>query len=722
VLEPRIRRRNLRRGGAAGAASVVLGSMGLTACGGDNIVSPTVPDPVTPPPPAEKLLSFTAVAKSLADVVTVPAGYTASVLYALGDPITGGATAFKNDGTDADFENRAGDHHDGMEFFGLSADGKASSSAVERGILAINHEATTNQQLSSFFIHANGGSNTLPRAAAEIDRETALHGLSMVEVRKSGAKWEYVKDSAFNRRVTCLTECEISGPARGNALLVTKYSKDATKTRGTLNNCGTGKTPWGSFVSGEENWSGYFVRGAADNAARGNDKSVASLNRYGRSQGAASRHGWESGGADDKYARWNNSKLGASLDGSDDYRNEMNGMGYIVEADPYNKAKAVKKRTALGRYAHESAAFGKVVAGQALAVYMGDDSRNEYIYKFVSTAVWSAADATPADLLATGDKYLDSGKLYVAKFAADGSGSWIELNISNPLISGYAGYKFADQADVLVNARLAGDAVGATKMDRPEWCSVNPANGEVYFSLTNNSNRTPTPSGASALAPDSANPRAYTDMKGSTAQNGNPNGHILRLKEALAGSTALSFTWDVYLFGAESGADAGKVNLSSLTADQDFSSPDGLAFSPSTGICWIQTDDGAYTDVTNCMMLAGLPGQVGDGKKVTLSYPTTGTGTLAVDTYVGKAPTADTLKRFLVGPVDCELTGICETPDGKALFVNIQHPGETTSQANLADPGKYTSQWPSNAGYGAGKRPRSATIVITKNDGGRIGS
>jgi secreted PhoX family phosphatase len=122
------------------------------------------------------------------------------------------------------------------------------------------------------------------------------------------------------------------------------------------------------------------------------------------------------------------------------------------------------------------------------------------------------------------------------------------------------------------------------------------------------------------------------------------------------------------------------------------------------------------------MMLAGLPGQVGDGKKVTLSYPTTGTGTLAVDTYVGKAPTADTLKRFLVGPVDCELTGICETPDGKALFVNIQHPGETTSQANLADPGKYTSQWPSNAGYGAGKRPRSATIVITKNDGGRIGS
>jgi secreted PhoX family phosphatase len=164
------------------------------------------------------------------------------------------------------------------------------------------------------------------------------------------------------------------------------------------------------------------------------------------------------------------------------------------------------------------------------------------------------------------------------------------------------------------------------------------------------------------------------------------------------------------------------VNLSGLGADQDFSSPDGLAFSTSTGICWIQTDDGAYTDVTNCMMLAGVPGRVGDGKKLTLSYPRANGTTLNVDTYVGLAATADTLKRFLVGPVGCEITGIAETPDGKALFVNIQHPGENTASSNIADPSKYTSQWPSNAGYGAGKRPRSATIVITKNDGGRIGT
>ncbi|HEY0587912.1 MAG TPA: PhoX family phosphatase [Pseudoduganella sp.] len=704
ILDQRISRRNLLRGSVASAISVMMGSATLTACGGGGDDAPVVTKPEVP----EKLLGFTAVGKSLADVVTVPAGYTATVIYALGDPLTASATAFKNDGSDADFDNRAGDHHDGMEFFGLDSNGKPSASGNDRGLLAVNHEATTNEKLSSFFIHANGGTNTLPRPAAEIDRETALHGISVVEVRKNAGKWEYVKDSAFNRRVTCLTDCDLSGPVKGNALVKTKYSPDGSKIRGTLNNCGTGRTPWGSFVSGEENWNGYFTRSATDDAARGNDKSVAALKRYGRSQGAASRHGWESGGADDKYARWNNSKLGASLDGSDDYRNEMNGMGYIVEADPYNKSKNLRKRTALGRYAHESAAFGKTVAGQPLAVYMGDDSRNEYIYKFVSTATWSDADAAPADLLATGDKYLDSGKLYVAKFAADGTGSWIELSISNAAIAAYATYKFADQADVLVNARLAADAVGATKMDRPEWCSVNPANGEVYFTLTNNSGRT---------APDGPNPRTYEDIKGaSTKQTGNVNGHILRVKEK-DGNASAAFTWDVYLFGAQSDANPGLVNLSSLTADQDFSSPDGLAFSRATGICWIQTDDGAYTDATNCMMLAGLPGSVGDGKKVTLAY-----GSGNVDTFVGKTPTADTLKRFLVGPVDCELTGIAETPDGKTLFVNIQHPGEGTAAANLADPSKYTSQWPANAGYGAGKRPRSATIAITKNDGGRIGS
>jgi uncharacterized protein len=721
VLGARLSRRSVLRGGMASAATVLFGSVGLSACGSSDSGSTTITTPVAPTP-TEKLLGFTAVSKSLADAVVVPAGYTAKVLYALGDPLTASTAAYRNDGSDADFKNRAGDHHDGMELFGLSGSGAPSTTSFDRVLLAVNHEATTDQTLSSYFLHANGGTTSLPRPPVEVDKETAIHGVSIVEVRKSGAAWDYVKDSAFNRRITALTDVDISGPARGNALLVTKYAVTGTKTRGTLNNCGTGKTPWGTFLTGEENWNGYFTRGAADDAARGNDKSVVSLKRYGRLQGATSRHGWESAGADDKYARWNNSKLGQSANGSDDYRNEMNGMGYVVEIDPYDKTKLAKKRTALGRYAHESAAFGPVAVGKPLVVYMGDDARNEYIYKFVSTALWSASDANASDRMAVGDKYLDSGTLYVAKLNSDGTGQWIALTMDSAAIAAYASYQFADLADICVNTRIAADAVGATKMDRPEWCSVNPANGEVYIALTNNSNRRVEPSGSSQLAPSAANPRAYTDMKGASSQAGNPNGHIVRMKEGAAGNAATAFAWDVYLFGAESGASASMVNLSKLSADQDFSSPDGLVFSPNTGICWFQTDDGAYTDVTNCMMLAAIPGQVGDGGKVTLSYPKAGGGTLEVDTFVGKAPTADTLKRFLVGPVGSEITGMCETPDGKTMFINIQHPGETTDQANLADPAKYTSQWPSNAGYGAGKRPRSATIVITKNDGGRIGS
>lgn len=714
VLQARLSRRGLLRGSVGTVGTSLLGGLALAGCGGGN------DDPaVTPAPaPTETLLGFSAVAKSMLDVVTVPAGYTASVLYALGDPLTAATPAYKNDGTDADFETRAGDHHDGMEWFGLGADGKPSASAIASGLLAMNHEATTDEKLSSFFLHANGGTSTLPRPAAEVDKETAIHGVSVVEVKNTSGKWATVPASGFNFRLTALsTNIQINGPARGNALMATKYSLDGTKARGTLNNCGTGKTPWGTFLTGEENWSGYFTRSAADDSVR-NDKSVASLKRYGRNAAAASRHGWESAGTDDKYARWNISQGAGAA--SDDYRNELNTFGYIVELDAYDKTKTARKRTALGRFAHESAAFGKPVAGQPLAVYMGDDSRGEYIYKFVSAASWAAADANPTDRVTTGDKYLDSGKLYVAKFGSDGKGQWVELSFTNSLIADYVTYDFADQADVLVNARLAADAVGATKMDRPEWCSTNVANGEIYFTLTNNSNRA---INSSSMPPDSANPRVYTDIKnGASTQNGNPNGHILRLKEDAAGSTAASFSWDVYVFGAESSAAPGTVNLSSLTSDQDFSSPDGLAFSPSTGIMWIQTDDGAYTDVTNCMMLASLPGTVGDGAKKTLSYTKSDQSLLSVDTYVGKAPGADKLKRFLVGAKDCEITGLCETPDGKAMFINIQHPGEGTKMADIADPSKYTSQWPSNAGYGAGKRPRSATIVITKNDGGRIGS
>jgi hypothetical protein len=725
VLDARLSRRSVLRGGVGTAAAVVLGGLSVSACGGGDDDDAPVTNP-----PVDKL-GFTAVAKSTADAVTVPAGYTAAVIYALGDPLTAATPAYANDGSDTDFDNRAGDHHDGMEYFGLNTAGTArDANGSERGLLAMNHEA-----LSDNYLHVNG-SSPRPRPASESDKEIPAHGVSVVEVRKTGSTWAYVKDSAYNRRVTPLTPVELSGAVRGNALAKTLYSTTGNGARGTINNCGTGYTPWGTLLTGEENFEGYFTRSATDDAARG-DKSVTALNRYKRKQGAASRHGWETSGADDKYQRWDISKLGASADGSDDYRNELNTFGYIVEIDPYDKAAAIKKRTTMGRFAHESAAFGKAVAGKPLAVYMGDDSRGEYIYKFVSATNWDAADAEPSNRIAAGDKYLDSGRLYVAKFNDDGSGDWIELSFDNLDVKNYAGYAFADAGDVAIHSRLAGDAVGATAMDRPEWCAVHPSTGEIYYTLTNNSVRKLEPvAPAVGAAPDAiqraldaANPRSYKDSYGGAPEGsaGNINGHIIRMKEDGDEPSATGFTWDVYLFGAQSDADTSKINLSSLTADQDFSSPDGLWFSRSTGLCWIQTDDGAYTDVSNCMMLLGVPGQVGDGVKTTLSYTLADTSTLAIDTYVGKKPTADTLKRFLVGPKDCELTGCTETPDGKTVFANIQHPGETISAATIGNPAGYVSHWPGNAGYQAtagntSSRPRSATLAITKDDGGRVGA
>ncbi len=695
VLQARLSRRSLLRGGVGTAGATALG--GTAALSGCATVGPASP---------VHSLGFTPVAKTLADQVTVPPGYTARVIYALGDPLTAATPAFRNDGTDADFDRRAGDHHDGIEWFGLDATGQPSDSFASRGLLAMNHEATTDEKLSSFFLHANGGTASLPRPAAEIDKELMIHGLSVVEVQTDGKAWATKQASAFNRRVTTMTPVAIHGPARGSEHLVTRFSPDGTQARGTLNNCGTGRTPWGTYLSGEENWFGYFFRDARDDDARKKDKQVQALNRYGRKAGAASRHGWESGGSSDTYARWNNGAVGASA--KDDFRNEMNTFGYIVELDPYNPASALRKRTALGRLGHENATFARVSAGQPVVAYMGDDARGEYIYKFVSAAKWDPADAKPANRLAAGDKYLDKGTLYVARFKDDGTGEWLALSMDNPVIAGSSYFEFRNEAEVAIFTRLAADAVGATKMDRPEWAGVNPKNGEVYITLTNNSNRTP-------ATTDAANPRAYTDLKAGKEQKGNVNGHIVRLAEKAPADTV--FQWDIYLFAAEAGADKSTINLSNLSDENDLSSPDGLVFSKATGVCWIQTDDGAYTDQTNCMLLAALPGQRGDGARKTLTH-----GDRQVTTHVGKAQTPATLKRFLVGPRGAEITGITETPDGRAIFVNIQHAGENTRMADVNDPTKYESQWPSNAGYGAGKRPRSATIVVTKNDGGIIGS
>lgn len=713
ILKVRLNRRNLLTRTAGIWGTGALASMGLAGCATSDAVGSAVGNGMG----KTKLssLGFSAVPKHLTDAVSVPMGYHAQVFYALGDPLAAGVAAYQNNGSDTDFDKRAGDHHDGMEWFGLDANGKPSDSYSARGLIAMNHEATTDEKLSSFFLHADGGTTSLPRKATEVDKELLIHGLSVIEVAQHNGKWAYKQDSAFNRRITTLSPAEIHGPARGSEHLVTQYSANGSRTRGTVNNCGTGKTPWGTYASGEENWYGYFTRDAKDDAKRGaKSKDVAALVRYGRKAGAASRHGWESAGNSDHYTRWNNSAIGASA--KDDFRNEMNTFGYIVELDPYSPTQALRKRTALGRMGHENVTFAKPIVGQPVVGYMGDDARGEYIYKYVSTALWSAADAHAEDKLAVGDKYLDKGTLYVAKFKDDGSGEWLELSMKNPVVAYYPNFEFKSDAEIAIFTRIAADAVGATKMDRPEWAGVNPQNGEVYITLTNNANRAV----EGKVGVDAANPRTYSDMKGSKQNKGNVNGHIIRLAEGKPTNTA--FKWDIYLTAAEADSDKGTINLSNLTDANDLSSPDGLVFSEATGVCWIQTDDGAYTDVSNCMMMAAMPGHVGDGAKKTLSYKRSDGSNQTVDTYIGKTPTEANFKRFLVGPKGAEITGWCETPDGKAMFINIQHPGENTKMSDIGNPAKYESQWPSNAGYGAGNRPRSATIVITKLDGGVLGS
>jgi hypothetical protein len=667
-------------------------------------------------------LGFEAVPKNKADRVTVPEGYTATVLYRTGDPIKPGVANYRNNGTDANFDGRAGDHHDALYYYGLSAAGGPDAAGNSRGLLVMNHE-----NITQIYLHPNGPTPA-PRPEAEALKEMEAHGVAVVEVSRSGAgTWRYHRESALNRRITPLTEVDISGPARGSAQLKTAFSPDATGGRGTINNCANGYTEWSTYLTCEENWAFYFRRDAGDDAMR-TPAELVSLGRYGIRQGNGGNYAWSSVQPQDAnssvYARWNATvNAAAPADGSGDFRNEPNQFGWVVEIDPYDPAKAPRKRTALGRFAHEGAWPGRFVAGRRPAIYMGDDSRGEYLYKFVSATPWSADDAQAADRLATGDKYLDQGTLYVARFEADGSGRWL------PLVFGQSGlnpanalYPFRDQADVLINARLAGDAVGATRMDRPEWTAINPHNGEMYLTLTNNN---------ASLRPltgtDPANPRHYNDPKtgedgSASPQVGNPNGHIIRLREAGDTTEATSFRWDIYLFGAGADLNPANVNISGLDASNDFSSPDGLWFARPTNasgavnpVLWIQTDDGAYTDVTNNQMLAAMPGQVGDGRPRRITNVGADGSMAAQRTIVGRSPGAN-LRRFLVGPIEAEVTGVDTTPDGRTLFVNIQHPGEDGDLTEL------TSSWPATqSGEAARARPRSATVVITRDDGGVVG-
>lgn len=709
LLDARLSRRSVLGGGAGMTAAMMFGSLGLVGCGSDSEAS-TVASTVNNSTALPKKLTFSPVAHSKEDRVIVPEGYQVQIIAPTGTPLFSGVAEWSDNGlqTGESFEKRVGDNHDGMVFYGLK-DGKYDPNTSSTGLLVMNHEYVVTWMLSPLgaFSETNtaeGAASTIYaklRLASDVRREVNAHGASVIEVRrKAGSnEFELIKDSPYNRRVTSSTVMDLTGPASASPLMVTKFDPKGMTTRGMNNNCGSNISPWGTYLTTEENFVGVFARG--DDAAMLSAPEHAARNRYSATpKSTGFGYLWHTPPASaaimtDEFSRWDMTVSGATA--AQDYRYAFNTFGYIVEIDPFAPASRPAKRTALGRFAHETCSYAPVVVGQPVVLYMGDDARGEYVYKFVSKALWDAKDVGGG--MAVGAKYLDQGTLYVAKFNADGQGEWLELTHGkNGLDTANSKYPFSSQADVLIFARLAADSLGATKMDRPEWVSVSPVTGEVYLTLTNNrASERP-----AKYALDAANPRNY-DHNGDGKADGNPNGHVVRWKEKDGKHTAATFQWDVYVFGSAFNNSA--ANLSGLTASNDMSSPDGLLFD-GRGLLWIQTDDGAYTNTTNCMMLAALPGSVGDGTAVTIGD---------VTTPMGAKPTASNLARFLVGPIESEITGIAYTPDHKTLFINVQHPGEDSSRAAPS------SHWPASQNNPfARSLPRSATVVITRKDGGVI--
>lgn len=501
-------------------------------------------------------LGFTSIDVSTEDTVRVPEGYIARPFYRWGDAtgMKGNLPEFKKDGSNTADEQalQAGMHHDGMAWFSLPQ----GTDSPTHGLLAMNHEYIDNGLLFKDGV-ANWNLDKVRKG------QNAM-GVSVIEVKKEGDGWTVVRPSQYARRITVNTPMSVTGPAKGNDLLKTTADPAGATILGTMQNCANGHTPWGTYLTCEENWSDIFVKKAAPNALE---------KRYGISD------------SDESY-RWNEVDPRFSVDATP---NEPNRFGWVVEIDPFNPDSIPRKHTALGRFKHEGAAI-TLAADKRVVAYMGDDQKFEYIYKFVSDKTYAADNREAAmDLLS-------SGTLYVAKFNDDGTGEWL------PLIFGQSGLDasngFANQGELLIKTRLAADVVGATKMDRPEWIAVDPLTvGSVYCTLTNNNDR-----GKEGKAPvDAANPRAN-----------NVYGHIMHWQELNDDPASTRFAWDILVMGGKPDAseDAAKGSMKGA----EFGSPDGLSFDP-RGVLWVQTDVSsstinkkAYDGMGNNQMLATVPG------------------------------------------------------------------------------------------------------------------
>ncbi|MBX2868835.1 MAG: PhoX family phosphatase [Acidiferrobacterales bacterium] len=603
VLRANVSRRTVMQGGIALAATGFLPKSAEATDSYGHYYAKRFPKP------RGALIDFTAVpvADGNGPTPTVAKEYQYDVLIPWGEPIEPGGPAYQYPPTAEDQAEQIGIGHDGMWFFPKyrvrsNAHPALKRFASKRGMLVVNHEFGRNS-------HVLGKSD--PESIADVRTSQHAHGVSVVEVVNRRGKWTTVR-SKNARRIHVNTPVVFSGPVKNSPLLQTP---NGNIPLGTVNNCANGYTPWGTYLTCEENFNGYFGASNRENTW----VATPEQERYGFSDSGFS-YGWH--------------LFDRRFDLSDvDYQNEENRFGWVVEIDPNDATQKPVKRTALGRFKHEGVALvsGK---GRRAVAYMGDDQRFDYIYKFVSADDWKV-------MRRKGISPLDEGKLYVARFNEDNTGDWLELTIDNPLLA----ERFSSQEEVLVYARVAADLLGATPMDRPEWITVAP-NSDVYCTLTNNSRRT---------EPNAANPLVP-----------NNDGHIIKWRDADK-HTGLTFDWEIFLIAEETHG-----------TEDSYSDPDGLWADPD-GRLFIQTDGGQKDGLNNQMLVA--------------------------DTKTKE------IRRLLTGVTSDEITGIAVTPDQRTMFVNIQHPGNgDPSLTNFPAPTDGVTV------------PRDATLVITRKDGGVIGS
>lgn len=505
--------------------------------------------------PTSSLLNFEPVPASTADTVVVPKGYKATPLISWGDPIFPNAPDFDPSGKQESAAQalQFGDNTDGMSLFPISDD---------RAVLAINNEYTNYEYL---FDHQ--GKNM---TADDVLKAQAAVGNTIVEIVRKDGQWIIDRNGKRNRRITANTQMKMTGPAAGHELLKTAADPSGTMPKGTFNNCANGQTPWGTYLTCEENFNSFF--GANTEGSVNADQK-----RYGISA-KPSDYQWHK--FDERFDVTKNP-------------NEPNRHGWVVEIDPNDPNSTPLKRSALGRFKHENAAL-TINKDNHVVVYLGDDERGEHLYRFVSKNKYQKGnDAANRNLL-------EEGTLYVAQFdmedkALKGQGRWLELTFGKNGLTPENG--FNSQAEVLIFARRAATQVGATTMDRPEWVAVHPNNEYVFCTLTNNKNR-----GKEGQPVGGPNPREKNNY-----------GQIVRWMPVKGDHTAEMFAWDLYLIAGNPTVNQGNLYAGSenINANNMFNSPDGIGFDKA-GRLWIQTDGnysnkGEFAGQGNNQMLCGDP-------------------------------------------------------------------------------------------------------------------